>query len=124
MLVRRNCLRGRRWAAVAVASGMLLWGPLSWAADRVEALRARLAQQPGRPETIAVLADLFLREDLIAPSRMAETLRDLVDGKAAAKTDPLVLAHATYRLSLLEDKLGRFAEAEDLRKRLGLVGNT
>jgi len=124
MRVWRYCLCGRRWAAAVVV--LLLAsnprGPAE-AADTapIEQLRAELLREASRPEAIAGIAALLQQADLIPPAVTRDILRDFALGKTAKAADPLVLAHAIYRLSLEEDRVGELVQAEQHRKRLGLL---
>lgn len=130
MHVRRNCLRGRRRAVVAVFSVVLAataaqgasqppTSDVGWA-DRVANL---LKRQAGKPEAIARIAELLQRDTLVPPGRIAEVLRELVDRTPSKAVHPLVLAQAAHRLALLEDQLGEGDLARAHRKALGLLGD-
>ena len=129
MHVRRYCLRGRRWAALAVVlASVASPGGSAWAAaesghDAVLRLSGQLQRQAAHPEAVAWIAELLQKGSLVPPGRMLAILRNFVDGKGAKTPDPLVLAQAVYRLSLEEDRQGEFAQAEARRKGLGLLGD-
>ena len=123
MLVWRFCLQGRRWAALIVLWAFVrpgwAWGDApSHVAERS---REQFRSSHARPEAIAALAALARNEDFLAPGELARVLREIVDGKLGGPADPLVEAQAAYLLSLEEDRLGDFAQAERRRAGLGLV---
>jgi len=144
MHVRRNCLRGRRWAVVAVFVAVSVGLELgAWRASAASGqqgaevtsqagkaepgdlarLVAALRRQSGRPEAIALVAELLKQDSLVPRRQIVDVLRDFVDGKSGKTADPLVLAHVVYRLSLLEDSLGEPDRALEHRKRLGLLSD-
>jgi transglutaminase-like putative cysteine protease/tetratricopeptide (TPR) repeat protein len=125
MLVWRSCPRGRLGAVllVVLATSRPLWAAGDVWNDFVEDKRAELRQRVGRPEAIASVAALVRNEDFLPPGRLAQVLREFIDGKLGGTPDPLVAAQAAYLLSLEDDRGGRFAEAEARRKALGWVGD-
>ena len=123
MLVWRSCLRGRRWAALAVVFAFLhpAWAAGAVPGHAIEHSRAQFRASHGRPEGIAALAELVRNEEFVPPGQMADVLRELVDGKLGGPADPLVEAQAAYLLSLEEDRRGEFSAAETRRTELGLI---
>ena len=91
--------------------------------DRFEAERRALVAHRGAPEAVASLAALLRMDAMLTPGRLAAVLRDFVEGKDAAREDPLVAAQASYFLSLEEDRMGQHEQAESRRRGLGLLGD-
>ncbi len=103
-----------------------VWEPFEGSHDSdhlVESQRARFRASRGRPEAIAALSSLASSDDYLAPERMEEVLREIVDGDLGKRADPLVSAQAAYLLSLEEDRRGEFSQAEKRRAALGLLGD-
>ena len=123
MLVWRFCPRGRLWAALLVflaTSRSLVAVGAAWD-DWVAEKRAEFRERATRPEAIATLAELAQNQDDLPPGRLVEVLRDIVGGKLGGPVDPLVLAQASYLLSLEDDRNGRFLEADGQRRELGFL---
>jgi cellulose synthase operon protein C len=91
--------------------------------DRFEAEARALLNRRGAPEAAASLAALVRMDATLVPGRLAAVLRDFVEGKAAASADPLVVAQASYFLSLEEDRSGQHEQANSRRRGLGLLGD-
>jgi transglutaminase-like putative cysteine protease/tetratricopeptide (TPR) repeat protein len=123
MLVWRSCLRGRLWAVLMVILSLSrsAWASADVWTDLVEQQRAQFRANPSRPEAIAAIAALVENREFFAPGRMAQVLREIVDGKLGGSADPLVASQASYLLSLEEDRQGDFPSAESRRAALGLV---
>jgi len=123
MLVWRSCLRGRLWAVLMVILSLSrsAWASADVWTDLVEQQRAQFRANPSRPEAIAAIAALVENREFFAPGRMAQVLREIVDGKLGGSADPLVASQASYLLSLEEDRQGDFSSAESRRAALGLV---
>ncbi len=92
--------------------------PASPAHLQREALLRALSQRLGRPEAAASLAALVRLQDELAPGRLRDDLRTIVQQEGH---DPLVAALASYALCLQEDRLGEHAQAEARRHALGFI---
>ena len=123
MLVWRFCPRGRLWAALLVflATSRPVWAAAATWDDWVEEKRAEFRERATRSEAVATLAALAQNQDDLPPGRLVEVLRDIVGGKLGGPVDPLVLAQASYLLSLEDDRNGRFLEADGQRRELGFL---
>jgi len=128
MLVRRFCARGRLVAAVLIGWALLAGGSSEPAQAKaagtgalIDELRTELRARAGRPEGIAALAALAMRQDELPPGATARLLSDFLDGKLGGSPDPLVAAQAAYLLSLEDDRRGRFEDARSRRRRLGFA---
>ena len=89
--------------------------------NRFEAERATFLARRAAPEAAASLDALLRMDAMLSPGRLAAVLRDFVEGKAAARADPLVAAQASYFLSLEEDRAGQHEQADARRRGLGLL---
>jgi transglutaminase-like putative cysteine protease/tetratricopeptide (TPR) repeat protein len=58
---------------------------------------------------------------MLGPGRLVAVLRDFVERKDATGADPLVVAQASYFLSLEEDRAGQYEQADARRRGLGLL---
>ena len=125
MLVWRSCPRGRLPAALLVF--MAISPPLGAASNPwdglVEEKRAEIRRGAGGPEAIAAVAALVQHGDYLPADRLAQVMREIVEGRLGGPVDPLVLAQAGYLLSLEEDKGGLAAEGDARRKSLGFLGD-
>jgi transglutaminase-like putative cysteine protease/tetratricopeptide (TPR) repeat protein len=91
--------------------------------DRFEGERTALLVRRAAPEAAADLAALVRMDAMLSPGRLAAVLRDFVEAQGAARADPLVAAHASYFLSLEEDRSGQHEQADSRRRGLGLLSD-
>jgi Flp pilus assembly protein TadD len=102
--------------AAAAAPHRAATGPVGPFELEAAVATARLAALRGKPEAIAPLAELLTIEENLPPGAVEAALA----GAAAAGSDPLVAAQATFHLAHLWDEAGDAARARAARSSLGL----